>query len=115
MARRPNQNTRETVAANLRDLLDLREWSEHQLAARAKIAQKTINNILNQRSACSVETAEALARAFNLAGWHLLIPGLPAQIAASPVLFTLVQDWLTSSRDGRQLIEMIAKRERDVG
>jgi transcriptional regulator with XRE-family HTH domain len=114
MARKLNQNTRETIARNLRELLDLREWSEHQLAARSKVAQKTINNVLHQRSACSVETAEAVARAFNLAGWHLLIPGLPSQIMKSPALFTLVQDWLTSSRDGRQLIELVARREHET-
>jgi transcriptional regulator with XRE-family HTH domain len=114
VGKRSNQTTRDTIADNLRALLDLREWSEHQLAHKSHVAQKTINNILHRRSACSVETAEALAQAFNLAGWHLLIPGLAKEIGDSPSLQMLVQDWMTASKDGRALIEMIAKRERDT-
>lgn len=116
MAKRtPNTLPREAVAANLRDLMRLRKWSEHELAKRSGVAQKTINNVLNRKSACSIETAEHLARPFNLAGWHLMIPGLPKVLIDSPTLFTLVQDWMTASDEGRDLIERLAKRERKSG
>jgi hypothetical protein len=104
--------TRLVVADNLRDLLDGCGWSEHQLARRARIAQKTINNVLNRRSACSIETLDALARPFGLAGWHLMIRDLPAAIADAPGKFTLVDDWLASDPDGRNLIALLARRGR---
>lgn len=74
MARLHKNDTRRTVATNLRALLDLREWSEHDLAKKSGVAQKTINNILNMRTAATIETAQSLATPFGLTNWHLLIP-----------------------------------------
>lgn len=104
-------STMQTVADNLRGLMVLRQWSEYDLAKASGVAQKTINNILNMRSACTIDTAAALADAFNLSGWQLLLPNLPGQVTASPTLSKLVADWLHASTDGRELISKVAERE----
>ena len=109
--RSKNPETMATLAGNLRGLMDLREWSEYDLAKASGVAQKTINNVLNQRSACTVETAELLAQAFNLSGWQLLLPGLPAQVLTTPTLGSLVSNWVRSSTEGRSHISRVADRE----
>lgn len=104
-------NTRAIVAKNLRALLDLRAWSERTLAKQSGVAQKTINNILTSSSACTVETAGALANALGLHAWHLLIPDLPQDLVSSPSLGAIVADWINATPEGREHIEMVAWRE----
>lgn len=108
-------DTRKTVSHNLRALLDMRKWSEHDLAKASGIAQKTINNILTGKSACTVDTAGALAKAFNLQAWHLLIPDLPKELVTSPSLGAIVADWISATPEGRDHIEMVARREGKIG
>jgi transcriptional regulator with XRE-family HTH domain len=115
MATRQRNGTRKTIALNLRGLLTKRGWSEHALAKHSGVAQKTINNILAERSACTVETAAALAKAFNLTEWHLLIPNLPDELLNSPSLAKIVQDWIHATPEGRDHIESVAKREGQIG
>jgi transcriptional regulator with XRE-family HTH domain len=95
----------------VRALLDMREWSEYDLAKASGVAQKTINNILNRRSVCGIETADSLAAAFGLKGWQLLIPDLPDDVLNSPALGKLVEDWAHSSTEGREHVNRVAEKE----
>lgn len=105
------QKTLAVLSENVRGLMTLRQWSEHELAQVSGVAQKTINNLLNLRGSCTVTTAELIARAFGLTAWQLLMQDLPTQIQTSPTLSALVGDWLNASAEGRELISKIAHRE----
>lgn len=107
--------TRETLARNLRVLMGMRDWSQVDLAKKSGVSQRMISHVLKQTTGCSVETADALAKPFNLAGWHLLIPNLPDEILRSPTLSKLVQDYLTATDAGRVMIAMVADREAIYG
>lgn len=111
VGKRAANDTRATVAANLRALLTLRDWSEHDLARKSGVSQKAINNILHRRTAASIETTEALAAAFGLKGWHLLIPRLTVELLTSSSLSNLVDDWISATPEGRDIIQRIASRE----
>lgn len=103
--------TRERIAANLRDLMALRQWSEYDLARESGVAQKTINNILNNRTACNIETGDQLAAAFNLQEWQLMMPNLADTLRSSAGLGKLVEHWQSASDQGRELINLVAERE----
>lgn len=102
---------KEIISGNLRALMDLHEWSERLLAAKSKVSQKTVNKVLNQESAATVETTEKLAKAFGLNGWQLMLPDLPTDLLDSPSLQQLFENYVSSSGAGREYIHRIAAKE----
>lgn len=85
----PISPTRGVLAANLRQLMasnpDLK--SSPKLEARSHVALSTINRVRNKKTAANVDTIYALARAFKLDSWQMLVPGLkvdePPRLAPS--------------------------------
>lgn len=75
------------------------------------VSQRQISNILSQSTSCSVETADALAKAFKLHGWHLLLPTLPADLERSASLQRLVEAYMHSGAATRDYLDSIADRE----
>lgn len=102
---------RQTLAANLRYLMDLEHLSETKLAKRSGVAQRTINDILNQKSSATLDTVQALAAAFGLNLWHLIMPNLPDDLKKSPSISRLYASYVRASPEGRKFIEMAAERE----
>jgi transcriptional regulator with XRE-family HTH domain len=64
---------REVLARNVRRLMAEREWSQQDLANRAKIAQKTVSHILRQETAASIDTLAGIAKAFQVDIWTLML------------------------------------------
>jgi len=102
--------TRETVAANLKALLRIRQWSQAELARQAGLPTRTVNSVVNMEGACTVETADKLAAAFGLRGWHLLIPNLPDDLMNSPSLSSLVESYANLNAGSRELINDLASK-----
>lgn len=110
MARTP---PKAIVAKNLRRLMDTEGLSEAALSRRTggNVSQKAINNILNQRQACTIETADKLARAFDLDLWCLLLPTLPEDSSVIGSMRKLYDSFATASPEGQELINKVAERE----
>lgn len=104
-------STRETLAKNLRTLMAIRDWTQVQLAEKSGISQTMISSILREQSGCSVENADALAHAFGLTGWHLLMPGLTEDLLKSKAVQTLLESYIDASPEGKALIDAMAIRE----
>jgi transcriptional regulator with XRE-family HTH domain len=70
----------ETVANNLRALmLRTPEYSSpKKLAAKIRTSKSTVERIRAGSVACQIDTLEAIASAFDLQPWQLLVPGLDA-------------------------------------
>jgi transcriptional regulator with XRE-family HTH domain len=102
---------RRTVAANLRALMDKRDWSQMDLQGKCKVSQRHISNMLNQKTSASFETLEAVAHAFGIPGWTLLIDRLPADLLDSQKLPLLVANYRDAGPDGKALLERLADRE----
>jgi transcriptional regulator with XRE-family HTH domain len=66
-------------ATVLQELMRQRGWSQHELAKKSGVTQRQISNLLTGTQSPSLDTAEAIARAFDLETWHMLIraTGLP--------------------------------------
>ena len=76
------------VATNLERLMErarlkgeARLASQNGLARRAKVGQRTIGRILSREQVPSVDVLDAIARAYDLQGWQLMVeefdPGNP--------------------------------------
>lgn len=103
--------TQETLARNLRHLMNLREWTEQDVADHSGVSQKTVNNCLNKNYKSKVETVDQIASAFGLDGWHLILPNLVQDLESGGRLAKLITDWSDSSNDGRDAIQGLAARE----
>jgi transcriptional regulator with XRE-family HTH domain len=102
--------TRDTLARNLTVLMAEAGWNQVELAKRSGVSQRQISNILRKESGCSVEHADALARAFGLQGWHLIMPTLPADVR-NGALPLLMERYAASSAEGRKAIDRVAELE----
>lgn len=111
--------TRNTLATNLAHLMDKKDWSQKKLAEVSGVAQKTISNMLNAGKpgigASTLDKVEAVAKAFGLEGWHLLMPNLPDDIVDCKSLSQLVSDFLEAPPEGQTTISHTAHRERQLG
>ena len=61
---------------NIRALLAQRAWTAPELARRAGISPKTLNNLLNGRHAPQLDVLQKIAHAFDLELWMLFWPQL---------------------------------------
>ena len=102
--------TRATLAANLAALMQQAGWNQVELSRRSGVSQRQISNILRQDTGCSVEHADALARAFGLQGWHLIMPTLRKDLAAGAVAL-LIDRYASASAEGRTAIDRVAELE----
>lgn len=107
------QNAYETFVKNLRYLIVAKNMTQTELAKLSGVAQKTISNILSVEKGQipSVETADKLASAFGLAGWHLLMPNLTTELITSMAIEDLISNYVRATDDGRKVIDTIAQRE----
>lgn len=103
--------TEETLAKNLRYLMNKRGWTEEETAKQSGVSQKTVNNALNQTYKAKIETAEQLAAAFKLEGWHLIMPSLIRDLESGGSLSSLMANWTDADDEGKKFIEDMAERE----
>lgn len=107
-----SQLPRETLAKNVKFLMDQNDnETEASLAKRSGVSQKTVNNIINNRTSVQLDSVEAIAAAYGLNGWQLIIPGLPAELLSSGTIAKMYDDYANSSSEGRKHIEQVAERE----
>lgn len=102
---------RESLIKNLRFLMRREGLSEERLATRAGVAQKTINKILNNQSAPTLDTVDKIAEAFGINLWHLVMPALPEELISSPSIEALYNAFKSASPRGREHISLVAERE----
>ncbi len=70
------------LAANVKALMDANKMelgSQPKLAKAAKIDQTTVGRVLGAKNKVQIDTVEALASAFGVEPYQLLIPGLNAK------------------------------------
>ncbi len=70
------------LAANVKALMDANKMelgSQPKLAKAAKIDQTTIGRVLGAKHKVQIDTLEALAQAFGVEPYQLLVPGLNAK------------------------------------
>ena len=103
--------TSKTLINNLSHLMILYDYDSAKVAKKSGLTKRAVQYYLNGERVPSIEKAEQLASAFGLEGWHLIMPNLPNDISQTKHLRCLVENYLSSSLAGRDVIEMVAERE----
>ena len=111
----PKTAVQDVLLANIRALIAENEDSTYSLAKRSGLAQSTISNILSGRHNIAVAKLEAIAGAYGLEAWQLLLPDITKDSAGARQLSSLVQDFLHTSATGREYITRVAERESHYG
>lgn len=86
--------------------------TQRELATLSGVSQTQIGNIIRGANSPSVEIAEALAKPFDLTGWQLICPQIPANYKQGESLNKLIVAYVLASDDLRRYIDMIVERER---
>ena len=104
--------TRETLAKNVAYLMLQRGWTQSVLAKKADISQRSVSNLLHPEThSPKLETVEAVAEAFGLNLWHMIMPSLIEDLAAGTSFSRIYDDYMRSSEEGKKHIERVAQRE----
>lgn len=82
-----NLKSSEVVAANLKALMLKNGHSEGALHRKTGLSQSTIGRTLKGESAPNVDTIDALAKAYGLLPWQMMIPDM--DVSNPPVLRAL--------------------------
>lgn len=107
MASRPLP--RATLSRNLRTLLAASGLTSPEVARKAGVDAKTMNNMLNGRYDPRPEKVDQVATVFGLTGWQLLIPGLSAEILHNGRVEKLLENYLSADQEGRDSINRVAE------
>ena len=116
--RREHSNTRENLARNLARLMQLKGWSQTELARESGVPQRTISDVLNwqdRKRGPSVELAEQLARPFALNGWDLIRPELPMDLETSRRFKTMADSFFRLNAEGQATVSRVAEMEARYG
>jgi transcriptional regulator with XRE-family HTH domain len=105
---RLEQSVIQIVAENTRSLIESTGHSSPEIAVRSGLDRKTLNNVINERRNVRIESVAAIANAFGLEAWQLLIPNLGAQAYRRDIL-NLIRDFIESDDDGRHSIVEVAR------
>ena len=109
-----NENIRFIIAHNVNRLmeyygkqrLDGKKMTQTELAQKTGLNQKTIGNLLRLDNVDSITsgTIEAVAKAFKLEPYHLLIPDLPVEELISKRIEKIVKNYAFSSDKARDAV-----------
>ena len=104
-------NIEEVLIPNLRVLMKVMKINNPLLATKSGISLRMIAYILSGQKKPTTKTIEALAKAFGVKVWQLLIPGLRPELIKSGKLDSLVKNYSQTSEKGREWIDHVAEQE----
>lgn len=110
MAKRPKP--RETLARNINALMTKRRMKQHDLAKVSGVSQRTISNLCNPDGPSpTLDSVDAVAKAFGLEGWHLIIPTLIDELSGATTIAGLFDAYSHATDEGKRHILRVAERE----
>lgn len=102
---------RDTLAKNLKWLMQANGHSCRDLEKLSGVSAKTINNMQETRNDVLLDKVEAVAAAYGLTAWHLISPTMVRDVQAGQIGERILEYYNAASDDGKKLIEMVAERE----
>lgn len=100
---------RQRLAKNLRVLADKNEMSGHQIAAKAKLDPKTVNNMLRAGHDPRLTHVEKVAGVFGMAAWQLLAMNLEERPPDAAQVVRLLERYSAAQDSGRETIMQVAE------
>ena len=106
-------NNAAIIGANIRKIIEARGWSENELARKARVSQKMVNNICNVNFDANptLESLEKIAKALNVPVWRLMIPGQTVEQLQNAAVNELVEHAITLDTEAAAYVLTVAKRE----
>lgn len=101
------------LAENLKRLLAEEGWSNRTLAAKSGVSDRFIGMLLKGESQATVDVAEALAKAFGLTGWQLIMANLDISAARKGNLARVIEKYQASEGTEREMFDLLAKQPAD--
>lgn len=105
-----SEEARQNLARNLDRLMTARGWSAPELEGRSGVSRRQINYMRRGTHGCSYEALGAVAGAFGLEAYQLLLPDLPDDLVDSPSLNRLIEGFANASPATRAYILEVAAR-----
>lgn len=103
--------TAETVAANIKMLMQKTGINAPALSKKSHVPVRTIYSIIKLERTPGIDTTDDIAKAFGLNGWHLLMPGLQYDIIKNGALDKLIEDYSHCPEKSQEYINMVAERD----
>ncbi len=100
---------RHTLAKNLRILLENTGFSAPEVARRAGVDRKTINNQLNGRYDPRPEQVRAVAKVFHLDEWDLINPNFNPNTPKNQMLKGIIDNYAKADEAGKESIARVAE------
>lgn len=101
------------LAENLKKLIAEEGWSNRTLAAKSGVSDRFIGMLLKGESQATVDVAEALAKAFGLTGWQLIMSNLDISAARKGNLARVIEKYQASEGTEREMFDLLAKQPAD--
>lgn len=99
----------EIVASNVQALVALAQASGRPIHKLPRgFSLRTLAHARDAQHNMTLRTLTAIATAFGLEPWQLLIPDLPAELALDQRLAQTVRDYLNAHKAGKEAIETVA-------
>lgn len=108
-----DDETRRALSSNVSVLMLSKGWKQPQLAQHAGIAQTSVSNIVRPDSGKSptLSSIQAVAVAFRVPPWMLLIPDIPPTLLKSRDLQKLVASFIRLEKAGAEQVARVAEAE----
>lgn len=103
------------LADNVRRLMAHTGWVQRELASRAGISQRAVGYLINYKDGQdrhpTTQTVAAIANAFDLETWQLMMPNFPVEMLNSKRMSKLFENYLDAPESGRVSVERVAESE----
>lgn len=103
------------LADNVRRLMEDAGLSQRELASKAGISQRAVGYLLNYKDEQdrhpTTQTVEAVAGAFGVDSWLLMMPDLPVELVKSKRFEKMIENYRDAPDAGRAQVERIAESE----
>jgi len=114
-ANRMENNITHALAENVRRLMAHFGWTQRDVATRAGISQRAVGYLINYKDGQdrhpTTQTVQAIAAAFGVEAWQLILPNLPMELVQSKRFTKLIENYRDAPDTGRAQVERIADGE----
>lgn len=108
--------SKKILAENLAGLMahkQIKSARSMSLAPNCDVSDRMIGHVLNQTATPTIDVVDKLAEYFKVPTWGLLVDGIAPADLQNGQLMKLVNGFLNSTAEGREILSKIADRELD--
>jgi transcriptional regulator with XRE-family HTH domain len=104
-------NEAKNLARNLKLLMDYFGHTQEKLSTLSGVAQKTISNMRNpgDERAPNLDKVSAIAAAYKIQTWHLLLPNATLEILLNKSIEKLIDNYIAIDNDSRDTVQRVTE------